>query len=235
MFTITNSEKSKLSFENLILRYNQENTFLRKYFELNSSKIVSNSKKLERGLLNTIIKNPEDEVIINEIYETQIKSVLSFYFHSAITLVHSHLENQLVRLCEFIQSETNNKFSQSDLKGNDNIKVSLDYLELTTGLETDLINRYKPRIGKFQRLRNKIIHENSSYNNRKTKDALVNDFSTKIEFNDETRQFFLNSDELPIEYLKIASELIFEILSFLDSKEFLIMENPAKDNSRLPF
>ncbi len=236
MFTSKNTELKKIIFYNYESQFRKEYEYLLNYFELNSDRAKVTIKELEGKLRGEILKNPDDESKINDLYETKLKSITSFYFHSAIILVHSYFESQLIQICNLVREETRNKFGVSELKGSDLIKLSLDYLLLTTNVNKELLDKHKPRLGKFQKLRNRIIHDNSTYAGDEDKRKLKNDFGDEIEFNEVEMKFFIQSDILPKEYLERTFDFVNQVLSYLKSVDFLmIVDDMTVKTEDLPF
>ncbi|WP_321296170.1 hypothetical protein [Marinifilum fragile] len=234
MFTYKETEQKQFTFEQFNSKLEKEYDYLLKYFELNSSRIESTINELRNSLDEEIEADSSNEVLINEFYESQLLSIVSFYYHSSITLVHSFIENQLLKLCKEIQDKTMSKFDVSLMGGRDYIKSSLDYLKLTTRLDDEILNRHKPRLKQFQILRNKIIHDNSSYFDDTEKRKLQNAFSDKIEYFEEEQKFYLKSDELPKEYLSKGIGLFREIFNYLRSLDFIV-PTIESESAELPF
>ena len=236
MFTAKNSETKQLSFDNYESQLTKEHDYLNKYLDLNSTRIEITIQELEELLQNELEQNPDDETLIHEFYDKKLKSILSFYYHSSITLVHSFFENQLLILCNIIKTDTRNKLDISKLRGSDLIKRSLYYLSLTANVDKLLLDRHKPRLGKFQKLRNKIIHDNSTYKDDEIKNNLINDFGDNIEFYEIEQKFFLNSDALPKEYLENSFAFMIELLDYLKRTDFLIISEGINiEDDDLPF
>jgi hypothetical protein len=222
MFTKKDFTIKEIDFSYFRESLNSEKKYLEKYFEINSEKIAETNNQFSDKLLEQIEENPSLESRIMEEYENSFRAINSYYFHSSIALIHTYLESYISQLCNIITDNTNSNFNLQILKGNNLIKTALDYLKLTTGLSDDIINRHKPRLGKFQNLRNKIIHENSTYKDSADRDKLENGFSEKIEFDETKNKFFLKNDELAIEYLEKSNTFLNEIIIILSEKEFVV-------------
>lgn len=236
MFTYKDAKPEKLSFHSFEEKLKKEHQYLLKYFELNSARIEQTTNELKESLIKEIEGNPDEETKVNYFYEAQLSSIVSFYYHSSITLVHSFFENQLFQLCKLIQSKTKSKFDITLLNGRDHIKSGLNYLTLTTNLSENVLNKHKPRLGKFQRIRNKIIHQNSTYKDETDRLKLYNDFGKQIDFYGIENKFFISSDVLPKEYLERTMGLYEEILNHLRSVDFIIpLELNERNTEDLPF
>jgi hypothetical protein len=222
MFTKKDFTIKEIDFSYFKESLNSEKKYLEKYFEINSEKIAETNNQFSDKLLEQIEEDPSLESRIMEEYESSFRAINSYYFHSSIALIHTYFESYISQLCNIITDNTNSNFNLQILKGNNLIKTALDYLKLTTGLSDDIINRHKPRLGKFQNLRNKIIHENSTYKDSADRDKLENGFSEKIEFDETKNKFFLKNDELAIEYLEKSNTFLNEIIIILSEKEFVV-------------
>lgn len=210
-----------IDFNSYLENLDIEKKYMKQYFKLNSSKIEDSSDELLDSLQSKIEENPELENKIQSEYEKNLRAINSYYYHSSISLVHTFFESQLMVLCNIITNQTDSEFNIQVLRGTNNVVLALDYLKLTTGLEKLLIEKHMPRLGKFQNLRNKIIHDNSCFKDEKDMKKLQNGFKSKIDFDDYNLRFFINSDELAIEYLNKSSLFITKIATYLKTREFV--------------
>lgn len=214
-------EKS-IDFASCLENMNIEKKYMKQYFKLNSDKIRGTNQELLDSLQAQIEKNPDIESKIQNEYEKSLRAINSYYYHSSISLVHTFFESHLTLLCHIIAEQTGSEFKIQVLKGNNNIELALDYLMIATGLEKSLIEKHKPRLGKFQNLRNKIIHENSCFKDEKDMQKLQNGFYSNIDFDENNMRFFINTDDLAVEYLNKSSLFITKIIEFLNTKDFLV-------------
>jgi hypothetical protein len=232
---LTNKEftTKQIAFDSYKEKIEDEKKYLKRYFSINSVKIKESNTELEDSLFAKINKNPDLESKILDEYEKSFRAINSYYYHSSIALVHTFFESYLILICHIITENTDTKFNIQLLKGSNNILLALDYLKLTTGLEKDMIDKHMPRLGKFQNLRNKIIHENSCFKNQNDMKKLQNGFKNKIDFDESNLRFFINSDELSIEYLNKSYLFILKIVDYLSIKEFIIKTN-ITNNEEIP-
>lgn len=221
MLTKKEFDIKRIDFSDFIEKLEVEKKYLKKYFRLNSNKIEETNQELSDSLQSQIDENPDMESRILDEYEKSLRAINSYYYHSIISLVHTYFESHIIKLCNLITENTESHFNIELLKGNNNIVLALDYLKLTSGIGNDLIELHMPRLRKFQNLRNKIIHENSSFKNDADMKKLQNGFRTRIDFDESNMRFFINSDELSIEYLNKSSLFIRKIVEHLELKEFL--------------
>ncbi|WP_055437701.1 hypothetical protein [Lacinutrix algicola] len=223
MFTNKETNNKQIDLAYFNNRLTKEYDYLKKYFELNRQSVLDNQTRLQDELFEDTNRDPDNESMIQDIFETSLNTITSLYYHSSIALVHSFLEEHLSKICFLIQKETNHKFSLENLKGGDYIKNSFEYLMLTSALNVELVNRHKPRLKKFQILRNKIIHENSKYKNSDEKEKLINDFNDKIGFIESENKFYLKTDDLQLEYLEKSKKVLDDVLSDIIQKSFLVL------------
>ena len=221
-----NLTEGKINLQELKTKFDLEISYLRKYFDLNKSSVKSHTDILEKKLLSDIYKNPEKESQLYQFYDEEIQLITSYYYHSSIVLVYTILENTLTQLCVHITNKTNNIFSIDFLANRDNIGKTKEYLELTTGLEFKKIEKLWPRIGMFQKLRNKIIHQNSTLKDKKEAGKMKNMFKD-IKFSSD--------DKLIYEFIEKMEKLVDTLINDIKSKTFIIIEKAKIDNSDLPF
>lgn len=234
MFTKkANLKEGKINLQVLKEKFDYEIKYLKKYFKLNQSSVSTHKDTLEKSLITEIKNNPEKESQLFEFYDEEIQLITSFYYHSSIVLVYTILENTLTQLCVQIKNETNNRFSIDFLASRDNIGKTKEYLELTTGLEFEKIEKIWPRIGMFQKLRNIIIHQNSTFKNDKESKKMRNMFKD-IKISSDNKKFYIKNEKLIDEFICKMEDLINALINDLHSKTFMIIENDKTDDS-LPF
>lgn len=233
MLTYKTTLEKKISLENYKEKIKTESEYISKYIQLTETHINKTEEELANSLQKEIENNPNSQSQINNFYETEFSYIASFYHQSSILLTHSFLENSLQFLCRLIQSETNSKFDISSLKGQNYIYSTFEYLKLMTNLSEDLINKYKPQLSKYQKLRNIITHTNSTCKNDNEKTSIKESFNTKIKFIDDGHKFIITSNKLSLDYLNCSSKLLNEILIYIDSISFAISHR--NNTNDLPF
>lgn len=236
MFTkkINQIEKS-IDFFHFKRNFNSEMECVEGYLKNNDLFIKFQKKKLELKLDNQIEKDISNESIFQNLYEEEIKTLTSFYYHSSISLIHSTLENSLTELCLHIQKETNNKFSVIELGNRDLVSKSIDYLKITCGIKNTAFETVWPDIKKYQILRNKIIHQNSTYKDAKDKTTIEKLFPNKIEFDDQSKRFYVKDNSFVLKHLERSKELINLLIDILEEKEFILVNVNQNDANDLPF
>jgi len=236
MFTKkTNTTEGYVNTQEIRTNFEYEIRYLKKYFVLNNSSVESHKEELEKSLLTEIELDPTKESTLNDFYQKEIQLITSYYYHSSIVLVYTVLENALTEICSQIQIDTNNLFSVNFLASRDNIGKTKEYLELTTRLEFRKIEHIWPRIGQFQKLRNIIVHQNSTFKDANDATKLRNMFRDIVISNDN-KSFFISNHTLIDEFIVKMEKLVKVILEDIDSKTFEI--NPRETNVQidsLPF
>ncbi len=230
-----NTTEGHISTEDIRTNFEYEIRYLKKYFDLNTISVQRHKEELETSLLNEIELEPSKESLLIEFYQKEIQLITSYYYHSSIVLIYTVLENILTQICTQIQIETNNKFSVNLLGSRNNIEKTKDYLELTTKLEFRIIEGIWPRIGQFQKLRNIIVHQNSTFKDAIEMRKLRNMFS-EILISNDNKSFYIPDNKLTDEFILKIEALVNVILGDIESKLFEI--NPRENNNQienLPF
>ena len=236
MFTKkTNTTEGHVNTHEIRNNFEYEIKYLKKYFVLNNISVESHKQELERSLLLEIELDPSKESTLNDFYQKEIQLITSYYYHTSIVLVYTVLENTLTKICSQIQIDTNNLFSVNLLGSRDNIGKTKNYLELTTRLEFKKIERIWPRIGQFQKLRNIIVHQNSTFKDESDATKLKNMFKN-IVLSTNNKDFFISNHTLIDEFIIKMEKLVKVILEDIESKMFEInpRENIDQTND-LPF
>lgn len=215
-----NLEDKKLDLEHLSKKFQYEIKYLSQYLSFTQELADRKGEELMDEMYSDTESNPENESIIQQIFENERKSLLSYYHHSAIVLIYSVLESILSDICYEVKSITLAKFSHNDLSSGNLIKKSKDYLEYTSGLNFSLIEGEWGKIGQFQKLRNMIVHQNSSFTGSvesidNQKKIIKNNFP-KIEISLDDK-FYILSNELVIEFINLINAFILKIFSHIKS------------------
>jgi len=241
MFTKRNDLiEKKIDLTNLRTKFDYEIKYLREYLTFTSDLTEKKSEQLADVLYEFTESDPDNEAIIQSLFEREKYSLLSYYHHSAIVLIYSVLETILADICDTICDEMHSKLSHNSLSGGNLISKSKEYLQITTSLEFTLIEGEWARIGQFQVLRNIIVHQHSSFVgsikeivNQKAK--IKNNFPS-IKINDEHNRFYIIQDTLVNEFLTLVDQLISKVVNHVESMLFLI-EKPkiAIPDDDIPF
>ncbi|QDX97022.1 hypothetical protein EGD00_07865 [Pectobacterium carotovorum subsp. carotovorum] len=237
-----NLEDKKLNLDNLSKKFHHEIKYLSQYLSFTQQLSEQKNRELEEKMYLDTESHPENESIIQQLFENEIKSLLSYYNHSAIVLIYSVLESILSDICSEVKSITSSKFSLNDLSSRNLINKSKSYLEITSNLDPSLINDEWAEIGKFQKLRNMIVHQNSSFTGDnesmgKQKKIIQCNFPT-IEIAEEKRKFYILNNELATKFIALINNVISKIISHIESITYQIEPNKTKissSNNYVPF
>lgn len=104
-----------------------------------------------------------DRYSIDYLYEnlmTLRRDSLDGYYKASIILLYSQIEFFFIKLCKILKDEIKSPLALKDLAGHGYIAICLKYLEKVVGIEID--ERLKYKFLNYQRIRNNIIHDNSS-------------------------------------------------------------------------
>ncbi|ECD6344757.1 hypothetical protein E2M60_25590, partial [Salmonella enterica subsp. enterica serovar Newport] len=137
--------------------------YLEGYLSFTKDLVNDKGTRLSEEMYNDTKLAPENESLILDIFENEGKSLLCYYHHSAVVLIYSVLETVLSEICYEIFTNTSAKFSHDDLSSGSLIGKAKDYLVITSGLDFSLISGEWAEIGKYQNLRNIIVHQNSFF------------------------------------------------------------------------
>jgi len=207
----------KIELRTLIKKNTYEIKYLKTYLSSSTESLMSRELELKEKMNSDVQDEPEDERILQSLYEKEISKVSSYFFHSSLVLIYSFFENALYNICTNIQSDIGANFSYKDLFGNNIIKKSKYYLELTTAINFEEANKNWDRITQFQKLRNYIIHQNSTIAD---KDQIkFNNMFPTIEIVDDN--FFIKDHSLAFEFLDVISEFLNFIYGKVHSTSFL--------------
>ena len=226
-----NYKPHKIELASLIKKTDFEIKYLKIYLSSSTESLKIRESILKKEMQKDIDKKVDDESFIQDLYEKEVGKISSYFYHSSIVLIYTFLENSLYKICSEIQIETNSPLSYKDLSGNNIIKKSKYYLQITSGIEFTEANKLWDRITQFQKLRNDIVHQNSTISGsdeavrEKNEKNLKNMFpEIKIEESD----FVLKDCSLPIEFIDLISDFLKFIYEKIESIPFLVKNNEEK-------
>lgn len=225
MFTKNNEvEYKKLDIEHLMLKFKYEIKYLEGYLSFTGALVNDKRVQLEEEMYKDANLLPENESIILDLYENEGKSLLCYYHHSAIVLIYSVLETVLSDICDEVYRTTRAKFSHNDLSTGNLINKSKDYLEITSDLDFSLISGEWAEVGKYQKLRNMIVHQNSFFTkydekSTKQKQSIKNNFPS-IEISDVSNRFYILDDKILLNFIKLVEKIIFKIFNHVKNITF---------------
>ncbi|MEH0835404.1 hypothetical protein [Pectobacterium cacticida] len=226
-----NFEDKKLNIEHLSKKFQYEIKYLEEYISFTEDLAnIKNTQLIEKMYTDTELA-PENESIIQHIFENERKYLLSYYYHSSIVLIYSVLEGILSDICDEVKKITLAKFSHADLSGGNLIKKTKNYLEITSDLDFSLISGEWAEIGKFQNLRNIIVHQNSNFTGNapsieKQKKSISNNFPD-IEISEDGNRFYILDNKLLLRFIFLVKAFVLKIFSHIQSITYQI--KPCRD------
>ncbi|QNF18419.1 hypothetical protein FT669_17530 [Aeromonas jandaei] len=215
----TNKVGRQLDLANLHQKTFKEIEYLQTYIEHISDSIEIRNKDIQELMRAEISKRPEEESVIIDMYEGYVRKVISHFYHSAIVLIYTTLESNLSNICLQIESQTSSKLQLGHIKDNNISNKSMIYLSITCDINTHEFKYETDRIKNFQKLRNAIVHQGSTFKNEKERVSITTMFP---QIETDEHNFYISSNELLDEFIKCI-KYYFKILFIeLMSKEFLV-------------
>ncbi|EAW7881452.1 hypothetical protein A4N84_13785 [Salmonella enterica subsp. enterica serovar Newport] len=236
-----NAEYKKIDFSYLMLKFKYEMKYLEGYLSFTKDLVNDKGTRLSEEMYNDTKLAPENESLILDIFENEGKSLLCYYHHSAVVLIYSVLETVLSEICYEIFTNTSAKFSHDDLSSGSLIGKAKDYLVITSGLDFSLISGEWAEIGKYQNLRNIIVHQNSFFTKGrkglKQKTSIKNNFPD-IEISNLGDKFYIVKSSTLLKFIRTIEIFIYKILSYVEQVDFLTKYNDYPinlSNEDMPF
>lgn len=222
------AEYKKIDFSYLMLKFKYEIKYLEGYLSFTKDLVNDKGTQLSEEMYNDTKLVPENESLILDIFENEGKSLLCYYHHSAVVLIYSVLETVLSEICYEIFTNTSAKFSHDDLSSGSLIGKAKDYLVITSGLDFSLISGEWAEIGKYQNLRNIIVHQNSFFTKGrkglKQKTSIKNNFP-EIEISNLGDKFYIVKSSTLLKFIRTIEIFIYKILSYVEQVDFLTKYN----------
>lgn len=215
----TNKVEKKLDLADLQQKTFKEIEYLQTYIDHISSSIKDRNQNIQELMRADILENPEEESVIIDMYEGYIRKVISHFYHSAIVLIYTTLESNLSNICLQIESQTSSKLQLDHIKDNNISNKSMTYLSITCDFNTHEFKHETDRIKNFQKLRNAIVHQNSTFKNERERISITTMFP-QIETDEQN--FYISSNELLDEFLKCIIDYFKVIFIELMNKKFLV-------------
>ncbi|SHK64011.1 hypothetical protein SAMN04488007_3479 [Maribacter aquivivus] len=183
-------------------------TTVDKYFIARSLEI---EKEISEYQSNNDILDPSRMTIFIEDYQDFNKGFKKLKLESTFITTYSLFENYLKSLTENYMKYFEFNISADDLSGTNYISKSKKYLEKVVGLDLSKTDKLWSSITKYQKIRNKIAHNNSRFGNNQSEltkelsqlEGIVIDSNGWIKLNDKI--FVFN-------FLKIFENYIYQII-----------------------
>ncbi len=138
-----------------------------------SNKSISDAQRQFEQQLSTTNDSEKTKIIIgsDQMQEhSKLNSIFPHFFRlSTFVGLQFSLENRLTVLCSRIHESKKFKIKASDLRGENIIEKSRQYLSLVIGLDLDSLNNEWTILKDYIKIRNCIVHNNSRVFNEKDK------------------------------------------------------------------
>lgn len=243
MFTKKASvEELSLDIDRLKEKFKYEIKYLRQYLGFTSDSVDEKQEQLAKTIFEDSQSDPDNEAYLQDLYSKEIKAISSYYHHSSIVLIYTVLESSLSQLCHEVTEMTKSKFTHERLAGKNLIGKSIDYLQLTSSLDFTKIEGVWAKIGRYQGIRNQIVHQNSRLKKDKTGSTAAEQEKLKklfkdIEFSSDGDRFYILDKKIVIEFLDSTEKLMNVLYQEIECKTFLVPVVYADDeiSDELPF
>ncbi|MBB3695960.1 hypothetical protein KMW28_12760 [Flammeovirga yaeyamensis] len=210
----------------------KEKEYLIEHIELCTVTTHDFSSSNRERLLQQIEEDPDKESELQELYEKKVRILNCHFFHSSIILIYALFENTLKELCLEIENQTSSPLSMLNLNGRTDILKFKSFFEITSDVG-DLLQEFET-FNVYRLLRNGIAHNKSQIRNNRDYNNMKNALETGIEYDDTINGFFIESSELPIEFLEKVSNFILSLSIEIESKQFMNFSEPSEEGN-LPF
>jgi len=187
---------------------------IKAYLESTQGMILDQEKELEEKFKKWNEKHAENSEIPDafDIYEMEILNSSEFpnILNKSIYLtIYSMFENEFNKLCEWCQHAEDLNLGPRDLKGRNYIGQCRSYIIKVLNVNLDNLNEQWAKIGKYQKIRNIIAHNN----------GIVKQANTEIRtFVNNTQGVSIEqkTSEIQISSVKFLKELIDHLVNFLN-------------------
>ncbi|SDR91789.1 hypothetical protein [Gramella sp. MAR_2010_147] len=155
------------------------------------------------------------------------KDFLDFYAKSILTSLYSLNENKLNEICEVGSDIFGKKIKPHHFNERDYLKSSFTYLELVLEISTHNLDPYFNKLKEIQFLRNKIVHENSKFQDEKIKEIVSQNPSLQLE--NSTGYLKIIKSKFINDVFDLISDFYEELIWTLDKKQnYKIIKNGLK-------
>lgn len=217
--------KMQINFEAFNIKLSTDRIHLKSYFKAKKENLNAFKNRYEELLVQYTYTNEGivlESIIHDESPDYSVRLYASEYC-SAIILSHTFIESNMLRICSLIAQETKTKLTVSNIKNSNIIDSTIEYLEITTNLSKQLIEQYKPLIGKVQKLRNCIIHDDCVCPSSDKFKKLSNGFNENdISYNENSGKIIFGSFGIAEDYLEHSYRFMSDIITALRNKDYLV-------------
>jgi len=150
----------KVELKDLKARFNIEIDFFKEYLTFNEKSLKERNERLTTNIEEDQFYNPS--IPMDLVYKDEIERIPSLFFSSSILMLFSILESTLNGICREIISQCGLPMHMEEYTGNNYIGKTKKFLETFGHLCFDKLDTQWIEISRYQKLRNNIIHENST-------------------------------------------------------------------------
>lgn len=230
MLTKQNKSELSINFDLLRERFEYEIKYLNIYLTISDKSNTIVNDELADKAFNETLKNPENESLIQDLFEREYKAINSYQYHSQLILIYGIYESTLTHLCLEFFKITKPKLSLDKIKGGNIATTCIEYLVLMSDFNKESIEVYLPKLNNYRLIRNYIAHQNSKFtgNNptdiEKDKKKFENYISVidKTNFDVNEDCFYIINNSVNFNLVDIVKKVINKIIDNLESKIFLI-------------
>ena len=104
-------EEAPLDIDRLKEKFTYEIKYLRECLNFTTDSVEEKQEKLAETVFEDSQIDPENEVYLQNLYDTELKAISSYYHHSSIVLIYTVLESSLSQLCHEVTDRTKSKFT----------------------------------------------------------------------------------------------------------------------------
>lgn len=231
-----NVESRLIELNDFKIGFEFEIDYLKKYVERLSEPVNDLLDSLESEIASNLDSNPEFAEQINDSHFAEAAKIKSYFYNSLIVLIYTLYESSLQKICEKIKVQTRIKLCYTQLNNTNLSEKSLLFIKILSGVCGKSDNGIYSRLVEFQKLRNKIAHQNSQVKGstpeeiRTQLNNLKASFNRGVKYGDdeklvvnfETGDFSINSATLILEFIDLVESNVLYIYEQLKDIEFSV-------------
>ena len=205
----------------------------------NEKQIENREKKLLNLLKEDIAENPDrikDD--LSKLYQEDIQAYPSFTYNAYFMSSYSLLEYFFNKICIDLQNELELKIKVKDLSGNGSLSRSKNYLTKILLLDLTDLDKEWIQITKYQKIRNLIVHENSSIpfeeNGPSKMLKLINEFKS-LEVNEKEGFFKIKEAKFLFDFISLSESFLENLINKIWDKSFRSLRDHNSNNDDFDF
>ncbi|MBI4930510.1 MAG: hypothetical protein HY841_07095 [Bacteroidetes bacterium] len=181
--------------------------------DLTSYEAKLEEQRKNEGFFSTFMKS-----VVHEINKV---SIPKYFYNATFIFIYSKFEGDFKTICEAYQQQKGFKLSVSDLGGQNYIQRGKTYLEKCFGIDMHSLNTEWEGLTKYQKVRNAIVHNNSSIiaekNRPMNEQKLFPIVSTNASFSlDDNGDFHIKDKLYLLNFCDISKTYIEKTLELMD-------------------